>query len=185
MKNIIKVFLVSSLVLSLSCEENRTGGNSELQDKQVVEKDPVKEEKVQSVDTDKNSVKEEEAQSVNNVSNEGNKDWSEHIDYNKNLRRDYNNRILKTRIKGVYLKLFTISYKAFLDDDYIIPEHKKIENYTIEIYEGKKYFYVDFRPKRHPDPKLAPDGGVTPYGQDVYYIIEKQTFKIKARYFRR
>ena len=189
MKNIITFFLVGSLVLSLSCKENHTEDNSKIQHKQVVEKDPLREEKVQSADADKNSVEEEKTQSVSSVSNEGNKDWrSDHIDRNKDLRRDYNKRVLKTRIKGVYLKLFTISYEAFLKDDHIIiPEHKKIENYTIRIYEGKKYFYVDFNPKRHPDPEVAlkNDGGVTPYGQEMYYIIEKQTFKIKARYFRR
>ena len=174
MKNIITFFLISSLVLSLSCGETRTGGNNETHDKQAANKDTVKKGKVKSADTDKNSVKEEEAQLIAN-SNLEDTDW----------QLDYSKLTLKTKMKGIYLKLFTISYKNFLDVDHVIPEHKKIENYTIRIYEEKNYFHVYFSPKRHPDPKVADSlvGGETHYGKAAHYIIERQTFKLKARYF--
>ena len=173
MKNIMTFLLVGSLVLSLSCEKNLTKDNNETQDKQIVEKDSVEEEKVHSADTNKSHVEEElNPQSVGMDLTVEEGDW----------QSDYSKLPLKVKIKGIYLKLFTISYKAFLKDSDIVPEHKKIENYTIRIYEEKKYFHVDFDPKLDPDSKVVL-GGETPYGREVRYIIEKQTFKIKARNF--
>lgn len=101
---------------------------------------------------------------------------------NDDSETDFLNLPVKSKIQGKYLKAVLISYKSFADNSSIPNEKRNIINYDVEIREDSKNFYVIFNAHRTKE-EVGLDGGSSSLGQDVIYIIDKNTYDLKRWFF--
>lgn len=86
------------------------------------------------------------------------------------------------KLPGEYLKAFLAAHQAFLADEGIPPQKKKVENYWIEFSEAAKSYEVFYLTKRKSHESEL-DGGESELGKDVRFLVSKNDYSILSRQF--
>ncbi|MBL8169370.1 MAG: hypothetical protein JNJ50_14535 [Acidobacteria bacterium] len=85
-------------------------------------------------------------------------------------------------IPGEYMRAFLSAHEAFLADNEIPVQKKRIQNYEVSFSEEEKLIKVYFSAKRKPG-ELDSLGGESELGKDVYYLIDQINFKVLSKKF--
>lgn len=78
----------------------------------------------------------------------------------------------------------SVAIASFQSDSMIPDEKKNLDNYNVELRQNREYFFVYF--SAHPsqqDESERSKGGETSLGKSVMFVIAKQNFHMKRRYF--
>ena len=85
---------------------------------------------------------------------------------------------------GAVLKAYIAAYEAFSVDELIPDQKRNVENYDLEFRQNDKYFFVYFAAHLSESDKANPsEGGETSLGKSVMFIVGKNDFAVKRRYF--
>ena len=87
------------------------------------------------------------------------------------------------RMPGEYMKVFQAAYRAFLVDDDIPANKRRVENYRVKFHQDRKNYQVFFMAKRKPSEIGQLDGGSSELGRDVTYVVDKSTYQVVYRIF--
>lgn len=90
---------------------------------------------------------------------------------------------IKEVFDGVQLKPVIIAINALNQDEMVSDINKRIENYQIELFENDKKYFVFFNPDKMVKENSEPTKIQTRVGKSMYYVIEKSSLEVKARYF--
>ena len=85
------------------------------------------------------------------------------------------------KVAGKYLKAFSEAYKAFLVDEEVPIDLRKIENYDVSFKEEAEGYVVDFIAHRTEQEKIGQQGGGSSLGKDVTYILSKSHYVLTSR----
>lgn len=92
------------------------------------------------------------------------------------------NYMESNRLPGEYLRAFLVAHQAFLADEGIPPQKRKVENYWVEFSQEAKSYEVLFIAKRKPNEREL-DGGESELGKDVRFSISKDDYRVLSRRF--